>query len=396
MNYIILADKRSLKLSQIILIVSFSLSIPIAIFNVVKFSGSLLIPLSLLFLLALLLGTARILFRKSINFQWILVFAALNAVVVIPELFLRAVDFNNEFGYFRSSLREDKFQYFIPHKKLLWTRPPSAPGVNSLGFIGNEIRTPKPKKTKRIIILGDSCAEQGYARLLEAYLNNLENGYNYECILLAVAGYSSFQGKMIASEYGDLLDPDLVLVCYGWNDHWDAVNCTDEEAGKKTYGFFISNLYREFRILQLGRMIYSEILDSETELPLNKPRVNEKQYYDNCLQITEHFKDDNIPVIFMTAPTSFYKYGVPDAHLEEKLIPSDSIAIARHKSYNDIIRKLTSAEKIYLLDLEKIFNDHPRLDDLILNDGIHYTGKGMYEVSTLIYNFLNEIGFNSI
>jgi hypothetical protein len=98
----------------------------------------------------------------------------------------------------------------------------------------------------------------------------------------------------------------------------------------------------------------------------------------------------------MTAPTSFYKYGVPDAHLEEKLIPTDSIAIARHKRYNDIIRELTSAEKVHLLDLENIFNEHPHLDNLILNDGIHYTRQGMYEVSMLIYDLLNQIGFNSI
>ncbi len=46
---------------------------------------------------------------------------------------------------------------------------------------------------------------------------------------LALSGYSSHQGRVLAELYGETLEPDLAVIYFGWNDHWRAYQTIDSQ-----------------------------------------------------------------------------------------------------------------------------------------------------------------------
>jgi lysophospholipase L1-like esterase len=89
---------------------------------------------------------------------------------------------------------------------------------------------PKAAKDIRILFLGDSCT-YGYGlshletishyveqRLAQSFPNSLVT-----CINAGVPGYTLFQGQQQLYQFGYGLEPDVVVVSFGWNDgdSWD-------------------------------------------------------------------------------------------------------------------------------------------------------------------------------
>jgi len=80
------------------------------------------------------------------------------------------------------------------------------------------------RKTKpRVLALGDSCTfgvgvdnDETWPALLQEMLR--ENGLDVEVINAGVPGYTAFQGLRFLKERGIELRPDLVVVCFGFND----------------------------------------------------------------------------------------------------------------------------------------------------------------------------------
>jgi len=120
---------------------------------------------------------------------------------------------------------------------LSWRLRPDAmlPGgrgrINSYGFVGRAFDWRKRPGTKRVLSLGDSvtyglwacgdgifCHSRPYPVALELLWNRAGRGA-VEAIDAGVYGYSSLQGLRYYRTYLDGLDPDIVTVMFGWNDH---------------------------------------------------------------------------------------------------------------------------------------------------------------------------------
>ena len=160
---------------------------------------------------------------------WLLVIASFNLMIVAPELTLRGAGFryesNIQFGY----PRPEDFTTLVPDEFLFWKLAPG-PGVNSMGFPGDEIETPKPADTYRILFLGDSCTWQGYPTGVKLFLEWDAAGKSqrrFDAVSLAVPGYTSYQGRIVAERLAGQVDPDLAVIYYGWNDHWLAYGAVD-------------------------------------------------------------------------------------------------------------------------------------------------------------------------
>ncbi|HEV2765766.1 MAG TPA: SGNH/GDSL hydrolase family protein [Pyrinomonadaceae bacterium] len=108
----------------------------------------------------------------------------------------------------------------------------NAQGLRHEGDLG-----PKDDGTIRVVCLGDSVTfgyrvpvvwperPQDYARdwlpypmLLEKALREANPGRRVEVVALAVPGYTSHQGLLWLRRDLERLDPDLVTICFGWND----------------------------------------------------------------------------------------------------------------------------------------------------------------------------------
>lgn len=109
--------------------------------------------------------------------------------------------------------------------------------TNSHGVRHDRALGPKPPESRRIVSLGDSVtfgyrvpvvlpdhpdqydADQlPYPMLMERWLRDANPDREIDVVTLAVPGYSSHQGLAWLRRDIALLEPDLVIACFGWND----------------------------------------------------------------------------------------------------------------------------------------------------------------------------------
>ncbi|MBN1827189.1 MAG: hypothetical protein JW958_13105 [Candidatus Eisenbacteria bacterium] len=92
--------------------------------------------------------------------------------------------------------------------------------------------------TFRVIALGNSCTfgvgvgdDQTWPRLLEERMR-LFHGPDAEVVNAGVPGYTAYQGLRWLGRRGLALDPDLVLLCFGFNDAATWASRTDRETAR--------------------------------------------------------------------------------------------------------------------------------------------------------------------
>jgi lysophospholipase L1-like esterase len=337
--------------------------------------------------------------RRGYSVKWFVSLAVLNVVLVIPEVALRCAGFRRETGVEFGWPRPRDFQALVPDEKLFWRLKPGATNfmdvydglpVNSLGFTGPEITTPKAPQTYRILYLGDSCTQQGFPFGVQAMLNYVHRASDtrFEAIDLGVAGYTSHQGLLLAEMYGATLEPDLAVVFFGWNDLRAAYGEIDAHKGKglasATAG--ASALVRQLRVVQ-----GIDALLGRGGRPLMEQRVPPDEYRKNLLAIKRLFDLRNVPVIFMTAPTSMYLLGVPRFLLGEHFVRRESDLVRDHKKYNEIVREVCKESGALLIDLETEFNAlADGVGPLFRNDAIHFSTLGLMVVSNIVTRFIDR------
>lgn len=322
--------------------------------------------------------------RRGRNADLALTLAVANVCVLTPELALRAVDFHHESGIQFSYPRH--FFSLVPDPELFW-RLPRQPGVNALGFLGPEIETPKPRGVFRILVLGDSVPMQGYpeaaARTLSA------KGRRVACASLAMAGYTSHQGRILAERYGAALEPDLVLVAYGWNDHWRAWGAVDSRKTVPGRGAAVfQTALRHVRLLQGVAALAEMIRPPE---PLDDPRVPLLEYRANLARIARIFAARRVPVVFATAPSAHVRRGVPAYLVAERFVKRPEDAVEEHALYVAATRETAASENARLLDLAAEIEPRSDLDAIFLADGIHLTDVGSEVAGEILARVLESI-----
>lgn len=327
-----------------------------------------------------------------------LLYVVLGLFFIWPEMFLRLSGFRYESGVEFGYPRPHEFVNFEPDEKLFWRLKPDQPGVNSLGFPGAEFDFEKESNVFRIVFLGDSVTQQGYPYICQSILNTQGNGEKYEAVSLAVSGYSSHQGRVLAQNYAHRLDPDVAVVFFGWNDHWLAygdtdankkVEVTEESVGRQ----LLKKIYHELRLLQLGVWVVSKVSQTESVKSLGVQRVPVEQYKANLSSIITVFSSHDVPVVLLTAPSTHAKLGVPEYLVREGFVISASDAIDLHATYNDVVRQLGDIDGVTVIDLDSLINqaDNTQLKQWFMQDGIHLTEAGLEYVAGLLTPVLKDI-----
>lgn len=334
--------------------------------------------------------------QKSVGL--FLTIAVLASLLIVPEQVLRLSGFRYESGIrlipeFVYPAGGYFFSKLVPDEKLLWRRVAGEADVNSWGFRGHEVQVPKPKGTYRILFLGDSCTEQGYPYMVEERLNQQfkDSDLRFESIVLATSGFSSYQGKVTAELYGAKVDPDLVVVFFGWNDHWLARGSVDAEKIVSVHNGPIDDLimwtYGRLRVLQFANWALTGRF-SAARSGHGQQRVPANQYRENLIEINRILQSRNRPIVFITAPTAYYKLGVPE-YITKKGFASDAMsAKSLHKNYNKIVREVAGKEGAYLLDLEPQIGSSPDLRSIFTEDNIHFTQAGLSVVADALVDLI--------
>lgn len=326
-------------------------------------------------LLALLLTAQRALRVRRWLQRATLVGAVLGALVVLPELGLRVAGYERTAGVSIGPPRAVRFARFVAHDQLLWTRDPADHDVNSLGLPVPEPPAAPAEDARRVLFLGDSCTAQGFPERVEGLLPGNES------VVLACQGYSSLQGLRLAQLHGVDLEPDVVVVAFGWNDHWRARGAVDSERRAPGAG---ARLVQRSRLLQL---LISAFL-SGPEL-LDVPRVSPEAFGGNLAALRALFP--RAAVVFVTLPGGHRSLGVPTYLVEEGFAPDEEAVVQQHAAYNQIVRTV-AGEQGLLLDLAGHFEDLEAadLERLFRPDGIHFTDAGLDHVASVVARFLDE------
>ncbi len=204
---------------------------------------------------------------------------------------------------------------FERHAQLFWIPIANSPFTGPRG-----LRKPEPawqadsRDALTIVVLGDSCSFLGqapYANRLSQLLQT-QTGQTIRIFNASCPGYSSAQGVLRLKDFEEL-EPDFVIVYFGWNDHWRSLNgCTDNELIER-------NRFAARTQTVLGHFhFYWTIYSLATPLPkaqksVDAPvRVPLHDYAANLKAIVDRVATWNGRVLLVTAPSAFQQHHMPE------------------------------------------------------------------------------------
>lgn len=280
---------------------------------------------------------------------------------------------------------------FEPDPWLLWRQHPGSNlmgiPVNSRGLLGPEpVAKPKPGSV-RVLCMGDSTSAVTYRifpLIAQRLIKDSPVGKMVEFIDAAVAGYSTEQALRLLPRLSDL-HPDIIIICYGWNDHFPALNLPDKALGVQSWvAGVLHGLFRSTRV-------YQYLTASRDAAPLveeaakHSYRVGPLQYEDNLRALIAQARAIGAVPVLATQPQD------ETASAEQT---SNSVSLppgigAVHKRFNSIVRSVAADTRTPLMDLDEEF-DRRSKEYLLESDGMHLTGPGHNLVARLVIGALRN------
>lgn len=221
----------------------------------------------------------------------------------------------------------------------------------------------------QIVFLGDSCTEFG--TYPEKVLDRLRAGNApvTSGIALATGGWSSEQGLEQLRRDVIGLRPRVVILYFGWNDHWMALGPTDSQL--QSWRWWLP-LAEHSRLLQQVLKVRMGLLARNPERP---NRVPPERYVANLESMGSLSTHAGIVPIFVTAPSN-HVAGHEPSYLQQRHLQHLSELVPVHHQYADLTRRAARMAGV-LCDAANAF-DHLQIPKapLFMADGIHFTARG--------------------
>jgi lysophospholipase L1-like esterase len=261
--------------------------------------------------------------------------------------------------------------------------------INSLGLRGPDFDT--EKRGYRILALGNSCTfgwgvpyEQCWTANLQQLLNESTLDTPVEVINAGIPGYTSYQGKILFEKLSHL-NPDMVLVTYGWNDHWRAGH-EISDAEQSTPPQFILDLQNTLSKLVLYKLIRKAALSVTEDTVFvrldditGRRRVSPTEFADNLKDIIKSARDKNIEPVLIIPPI---------ASLENYFRGTQSNFHLLHEKYQEVVVRVGEYQAVPVVNLQRIFDEHQDLFDNAQSDPIHFNARGHQLTAETLYNEL--------
>ena len=296
--------------------------------------------------------------------------------------------------------------------------------LNAAGFRTHEFG-PKAPGVFRILTLGDSCTfgiiatpEQPFAYIPEPYPVRLERlaaerlgPGRVEVLNAGIAGYNSFQGLMLLRTKLRGLEPDLITVRFGWNDHF--MSAADPSGYREPDSRLVlrlqdlllhTSLYGFFRRLDFELLALRAHANPPpaTSLPTEwRPNIPVDVYEHNLRRIVEVGHAQGAEVWLLTSPHAFLidgNRGQQDKFPESarlllglNAIPSFDRLIEIHESYNQATREVGAELHVPVIDMEAAYRSHASEPLFLSTDVPHPAPLGhALEAETLYARLLTE------
>jgi len=295
--------------------------------------------------------------------------------------------------------------------------------LNRAGFRSREF-TRKAPGAFRVLSLGDSCTfgivstrAQGYEYVREPYPQRLERlaaermgPGRLDVVNAGIAGYNSFQGLMLLRSKLRGLEPDLITVRFGWNDHLMsgeppgtyayrepdsalALGLQDLMLRTSLYGFF-RRLHFELQAFRLrGQPSVPPSLPAEW-----KPNVPLEVYEHNLRRIVALGRARGADVWLLTSPHAFVidasrgqQDKFPTQLLAFNALPTWDRLIEIHDRYNQATREVGAELRAPVIDMDAVYRAHASQPLFVQTDVPHPTARGhALEAETLYSRLVAE------
>lgn len=286
--------------------------------------------------------------------------------------------------------------------------------LNSAGFLAKEFE-PKPPGVFRILSLGDSCtfgvtaghrviryAWRPYPQRLEKLMAARLGEGKVEVINAGAPGYNSYQGLLLLRTKLRNLEPDLVTVRHGWNDHFASPSSAGGNAFRDSDNPVIQgikNALMHTALYPFATRIFLEMKalpNDGYQLPPRYPKewipnLSVEDYKTALRRIAGRAESMGARVWFLTAPDAF----LSDEHLARyEALPEDAQArlalrwnavqsfrqlMEIHRAYTAATRELAAELEVPLIDMEALYREHRSEKLFSIDDVIHPLQRG-YEL----------------
>ncbi len=231
-----------------------------------------------------------------------------------------------------------------------------------------------------LLLLGDSCTHLGRYDERLAELTQRTRGAPLHFGNLAVVGWSSYQGRRQMERDVPALQPKVVTIYFGWNDHWIGFGLEDRTVAQVKQIF--SSRWSHLRTVQLLTKATVAYRAGDTDFP---NRVSLADFEDNMItMVTKAQEIGAIPVVITAA--SNHVRGKEPKSLKRRWLRNLDDLVPLHQSYVEVQRRVAQNTGAVLCDLEAELAtlDAETRKELFMRDGIHFRKKGQRKVAELL------------
>ena len=272
---------------------------------------------------------------------------------------------------------------------------------------------PKTAGTTRILTLGDSSTygvntPRPWPLRLQETLDRDAGPGRFEVLNLGVPGYTAFQGRRLLETRGERLDPDVVIIYFGWNDHLLALGREDAAQQVGSSGVVsVRNTLVRSRVYQGMSWLAAALRSGGTRTPLlmdeaGEPlrRVGTTAFQQELRRMIELTRSLGATPVLCTYPTAFQVLAdmniepppwLTDTHVGPGASLADALEVQAR--YNDLVRATGSDLQVPVVDLAAVFagGDLRRLFDAPDGDLIHPDDEGYDLATAQIYQALRGL-----
>jgi len=316
---------------------------------------------------------------------------------VILEGGLRTAGFHHEaapivlrFGYPEPS---EITGVFRPDPDLFWRLRPGtvfdaeAPvDINAAGYRGPVARTPRPADVARVAVMGDSVAfgfAAAWPELLHDRLRTLLPDRSVEVLNFGVPGYSVVQGVRQFDADVAKLKPDVVLIAYGWNDHWLARGGLPD-ADRRLPSGVLTRVAERLARLRTVQAVHRLIGAGGEPSPVGDTvrRVPEDVFRERIRELIERARNVGAEPIVVGLPAGFDERDVPSYLVETGFTPTTDDAVRDHERYIELARRAAADSGATFVDLRPAFAS--AAGELFSRDLIHPSAEGHALIATVL------------
>ena len=296
------------------------------------------------------------------------------------------------------------FPIFESDADLFWRPIANTPftGIDGLRLTAPNTKI-KPEGVFRIGVIGDSCSFLGVdlypnhlARLIEPYL-----GKKVEVINASCPGYTTEQGKRRLEDLWDW-DVDLVVVYFGWNDHWKSLNgLTDRDVfNREALSRDAQSWIGMSRIVWLLYSLRAKLTppvppsESPVRVPLDDYRMNLAAILDDC-------EEHACPAMCVTPPSAFLPNQLPQwaftffGQIYRMSVEEVASIPETHANYHMVVRDLCENREIATLadaaGAWSAADQWDRMPERFRGDRIHLTETGHKELAAVCFEAFKEV-----